>query len=140
MQTVSVERHLNGDVDTVRDAMADVEAFMLAAGFDEVSLDGRDLHIANRVGIAKLELELRVVDGDAPLEYVQESGIFREMRTRYAVEESDGGVTVRATTDFAVDVGLVGEFLDATVIKRQRKKELNAQFDYLERVVAEAHA
>ncbi|MDG5776882.1 SRPBCC family protein [Haloarculaceae archaeon H-GB2-1] len=136
MQTVSVERDLDGDADAVRDAMADVEAFMLAAGFDVVTVEDDAIHLENRVGIATLQLDLRIVDGDGDLEYVQEDGIFREMRTSYHLEPTPNGATITATTDFAVDVSLVGELLDATVIKRQRRKELNAQFDYLERVAA----
>lgn len=58
------------------------------------------------------------------------------METRYELAERDGGTGITATTTFAVDVALVGELLDATVIKRQRKKELTAQFDYLEAQVA----
>ena len=34
----------------------------------------------------------------------------------------------------SLDVPLVGEVLDATVISRQRRAELDAQFDYLETV------
>jgi hypothetical protein len=59
------------------------------------------------------------------------------METRYELLERGGGTEVRATTEFAVDVALVGEILDATVIKRQRRKELEAQFDYLERQAAD---
>lgn len=44
------------------------------------------------------------------------------------------GTEVVATTDCALDLAVVGEFLDATVIKRQRRIELEAQFDYLESI------
>ncbi|WP_251133223.1 hypothetical protein [Halorubrum sp. 2020YC2] len=37
-----------------------------------------------------------------------------------------------ATTAFALDVAVIGDFLDATVIERQRRAELSAQFDWLE--------
>lgn len=51
-----------------------------------------------------------------------------------ATGETDA-TDVTATTRFALDVRLIGEFLDATVIERQRRKELNAQLDYLEDAV-----
>jgi len=46
--------------------------------------------------------------------------------------ETPQGTEVVATIGFALDVGLVGGLLDATIIKRQRRRELNAQFDALE--------
>jgi len=53
------------------------------------------------------------------------------MQTVYTVTEVDGGSEVTATTEFALDVALVGEILDTTVIKRQRRHELESQFDRL---------
>ncbi|MFB6135455.1 MAG: SRPBCC family protein [Halobacteriaceae archaeon] len=133
MQTVTVSRHLDADPDEVRALMDDLEAFMLAAGFDGVTVDGDDLRIENGVGLATIELDLELVERPgADLAYVQRDGIFREMETRYVVEPSDGGAEVRATTEFALDVDLVGFLLDATVVKRQRTHELESQFDYLE--------
>ncbi|PSP27569.1 hypothetical protein BRC65_04980 [Halobacteriales archaeon QH_2_65_14] len=44
----------------------------------------------------------------------------------------------RPTTEFALDVEVVGATLDATIIARQRRKELERQFDYLERPVEQA--
>jgi hypothetical protein len=41
----------------------------------------------------------------------------------------------RPTTEFALDVEIVGATLDATIIARQRRTELERQFDYLERPV-----
>ena len=58
---------------------------------------------------------LRVVDSEADLAYEQTDGFFETM-----------------TTGFALDVALVGQVLDATVIKRQRRSELESQFDWLE--------
>jgi hypothetical protein len=82
-----------------------------------------------------VELTLTVLeDADAALAYEQRDGMFESMRTTYEVAETDDGSTVTATTEFALDVALVGEVLDATVIKRQRHKELTAQFDWLETV------
>jgi hypothetical protein len=49
----------------------------------------------------------------------------------YVIEEGAEGVTLTATTEFELDRDLVGPILDATVISRQRKRELTRQFDYL---------
>ncbi|MFB6183457.1 MAG: SRPBCC family protein [Haloarculaceae archaeon] len=132
MESLTVSRTLDATVDDVADVMGDTESFVRASGYDEVRTEGGRLHIENRVGIANLELVARIVEEGPSLEYVQEEGIFEAMRTAYAVEEDDDGVTVTARTEFAVDAGIVGEFLDATVVKRQRRKELTTQLDYLE--------
>jgi len=55
----------------------------------------------------------------------------QSMQTVYTVTEVDGGSEVTATTEFALNVALVGEILNATVIKRQRRHELESQFDWL---------
>ena len=134
MQTVTVTRTIDAPAAAVRDAITDVEPFMRAAGFDEVTVDGDDIHIDNRVGIATIELDLERVDApDAVLAYEQREGIFESMRTVYYVEAVDAErARVEATTDFALDVALVGDLLDSTIIRRQRRKELDAQFDHLE--------
>lgn len=138
MESVSVSRTVDADPETVREAMADVQRFMASAGFDEVTVDGDDMTIVNGFGIAAIELDLTLVDrDDAELAYEQEDGIFEAMWTTYEVTAKDSGTRVTATTEFALDVAVVGAVLDATVIKRQRRKELNTQFDWLERVVAE---
>ena len=140
MQTVSLSRSFEGDVDTVREAMLDLGPFMKAAGFDEVAVDGDEMTITNHVGLLTIELDLRCVETDSVLAYEQVDGIFETMTTRYTLEEGAGTVTVTATTDFALDVSVVGSILDSTVISRQRKKELTAQFDYLETVATNAIA
>lgn len=133
MQTVTVTREMATSPSVVEEAMADVGPFMEAAKFDEVSVDGDVVRIANSVGLATIELTLEVVaDPDATLVYEHREGIFEEMVTRYEVEAIDGGSRVTATTDFALSAPFVGPILDATVIKRQRRVELTAQFDYLE--------
>ncbi|MEF8861392.1 MAG: SRPBCC family protein [Haloarculaceae archaeon] len=131
---MTVTRTVDTPPERVREAMSDVETFMRAAGFAEVDLDGDRLHIANTAGLfLEIELDLELVERrDAVLAYEQREGIFREMRTVYRIEPTDGGTTVTATTEFEVDVALAGPLLDASVVTRQRRAELRKQFDYLE--------
>jgi carbon monoxide dehydrogenase subunit G len=132
MESVSVSCIVDAPPGEVREAMADLEEFMLASGFTDVTADGDDLHLENRVGLATVELDLRVVERDgAALAYEQREGIFETMETVYTIEPTGERTEVTATTEFALDVALVGEILDATVIKRQRRSELTAQFDWL---------
>jgi len=132
MQSVTVSRVVGADPETLADLVTDVGPFMRSAGFDEVTVDGDRFTIRNHVGLLTIELDLEVVDSDAILAYEQREGIFESMETRYELVEHEDGTELRATTTFALDVALVGEVLDATVIKRQRRKELTSQFDYLE--------
>lgn len=132
MKTVTVSRSIRAAEDDLREAMLDLDPFTRAAGFDSVEVDGHTIHVANTVGLAEIELELAVVDEpDADVAYEQREGIFEEMRTLFAITSTADGVEVTATTDFALDVALVGDVLETTVIKCQRRKELNAQLDYL---------
>lgn len=55
------------------------------------------------------------------------------METRYVVSPVEGGTEVTAVTEFAVDVSLVGGLLDATVVGRQRRRELADQLDWVGR-------
>ncbi|GGN21627.1 hypothetical protein GCM10009021_23720 [Halarchaeum nitratireducens] len=133
METVTVARDVSASPERVRDAISDVESFMLAAGFDEVDVEGDALRIANHVGLFEIELDLVVEDrADAALAYHQRDGIFREMETVYTVEETADGTHVEATTEYALAAKIVGPVFDGTVVKRQRRKELNAQFDFLD--------
>lgn len=135
METVTIQRTIDAPPDAVRSAIRDLEPFMKAAGFDQVAVDGEVVSVTNQVGIATIRLTLEVVDDpDADLAYEQREGIFEEMRTTYTVASTAGGATVTATTQFAIDVAVVGDVLDATVVKRQRRKELTAQCDWLEEV------
>ena len=137
MNSVTVSRDVAAPPDAVRARMNDVGPFMRAAGFDEVATDGDRIAISNGVGIATVELELELLEeADAALSYRQRDGIFEEMVTRYWLEESAEGTVVTAETEFAIDVALVGKLLDSTVIKRQRRRELEQQFDWLERELA----
>jgi hypothetical protein len=133
MEEVTVRRVLSAPPDVVREAIQDLKPFMKASGFDQVDVDGDFLHVANQVGIATIELTLEIVDlPDADLAYEQREGIFKEMRTTYTVGSTSAGTEISATTQFALDIAIIGEILDSTVIKRQRRKELTAQFDWLE--------
>lgn len=133
MQTVGVSREIATGPDVLRDAIQDVGPFMRAAGFDGVAVDGESVTITNNVGLLTIELDLRLVDDpDAILAYEQVEGVFEAMETRYYLEPGPRTTTVTAETTFALDASFMGPLLDATVIDRQRRKELNAQFDYLE--------
>jgi len=134
MQEVTVTRELSADPDEVRALVQDTQAFMDGAGFDAVRADGDTVRIQNRVGLFDVELIVDVVeDEDAVLAYEQQEGIFEDMYTEYHLEATDDGTTIGATTTFeAVDLPIVGQVLDATVVKRQRSSELNTQFDWLE--------
>lgn len=132
MERVSLTRTVPADPETVRALITDVAPFMRAAGFDEVTVEGNDLGITNRVGLFEIELDLEIVETDAVLRYEQRQGIFESMMTEYSVEAADGGTDVTATTEYsALDLPVLGEMLDSTVISRQRTKELNNQFDWL---------
>ncbi len=137
MAVVSMDRWFDAPVEAVRPLVEDVERFMAAGQFDEVRLDDGTLHLVNVLGFARIELSLEVMDEpDAALAYRQREGIFEEMETRFTVEAADGGTRVTAVTEFSLG-GVTGTVLDNTIIKRQRKREIANQFDYLERAVAE---
>ena len=138
MERISISRHFDADPQTVRAAIDETAAFMRGAGFDAVRYDDGDLYIGNRVGLFEIELELDVVpDDEAVLAYEQREGVFESMRTEYHVAAEDGGTTVTAMTDYEMlDLAVVGTLLDASVVRRQRRKELEAQFDWLAEQVA----
>ncbi|MFC7197038.1 hypothetical protein ACFQL4_24315 [Halosimplex aquaticum] len=50
MQSVTVSRRVDAPPERVRAAMGDLERFMLAAGFTEVTVDGDEMHLENQVG------------------------------------------------------------------------------------------
>lgn len=134
MEAVTVTRRIDAPPVPVEDAIADRESFVGAAGFDEVSVDGDEIRVTNRVGVKDIELQLKVVEReDASFAVEQREGIFDEMWTTYTLTPAaDGEATdVEAETEFALDVPVVGDILDSTVIRRQRRHELEAQFDWL---------
>ncbi|MFB6146443.1 MAG: SRPBCC family protein [Halobacteriaceae archaeon] len=133
MESVSFSREIQAPPDPVRDAIRDVGPFMRAAGFSEVAVEGDTVEIANAVGLFRIELTLELIDRpDAVLSYDQREGIFEEMTTTYRIDATDGTTTVEVTTSFALDAAFVGPVFDATVIKRQRRREIEQQFDYLQ--------
>ena len=136
MNSVSLSRSVDRSVQSVRESMADLEAFTEAAGFDEVVVEGDTVTITNHVGLLELSLDLVVVE-DEPESLVLEltDGIFESMTTWYTVTGDTESCEVTAETEFALDVAVVGQVLDATVIRRQRTKELENQLDWLERGV-----
>ncbi len=141
MHTVTVSREVPASPEAVRERMQDIGEFMRAAGFDEVVTEGERIELTNGVGIATIELSLELVDEPgAALAYRQRDGIFEEMVTRYTLEQTENGTEVTAETEFAIDVALVGKLLDATVIQRQRRRELEQQFDWLDTEFAEQAA
>lgn len=138
METVSHSRRYQADPDAVRAALSDVGGLLRASDFDRVTVDGDRITIENGVGIATIDLSLEVVDReDADLAYRQTEGIFEAMETRYVVTPVEGGSEVTAVTEFAVDISLVGGLLDATVVTRQRRRELRDQLDWIGRQVEE---
>lgn len=167
MESVTVSRTIDAPVEAVEAEMADLESFMLSAGFDEVSVEGDRMTLVMGFTILRMKLVLDLVESDEhDVVYEQHEGPFEFMRTWYDVEtagdgdisgeDSDGAssgddassgdhaddassgdrTVVSATTEFQLRAPAVGSLLDATVIKRQRRKELNAQFDHLEEQVA----
>ncbi|GAA0727355.1 MULTISPECIES: SRPBCC family protein [Halorubrum] len=133
MNSVTLSRTIDAPPTVVRESMNELDQFMRASGFDEVHVDGETVRVANEMGIATIELTLELVDRpDADLAYEQRKGIFEEMRTAYTVTSDPNGSEVVATTEFALDVAIIGDVLDSTIIKRQRRKELTAQVDWLE--------
>ena len=135
MNAVTLSREIDAPPGTVRESMNRIGRFVRASGFDDVTVDGEEVRVANEVGIATVELALELVDRpDADLAYEQREGIFETMRTAYIVTPASGGSEVEATTEFALGVAVVGGVLDSTVIERQRRRELAAQLDWLEAV------
>jgi hypothetical protein len=135
MEDVTLRREFDTDPEVLRSKIQDTGQFMRSAGFDSVTVDGDRIEIANQVGLATIELTLTMIDEPgAVFAYEQVDGPFESMRTSYRLEPTEQGSELTATTEFTLDLGLLGEILDSTVIRRQRRKELTAQFDALERI------
>jgi hypothetical protein len=137
METVTLSRAVDAPPAEVRALVGETERFMRSAGFDDVSVEGSQLTITNSLGLATIELDCELVEADCLLAYEQREGIFESMETRYTLSERAETTEIEATTAFSVDVSFVGELLDATVVKRQRTRELRSQFDYLEQATSQ---
>ncbi|KDS91021.1 hypothetical protein FK85_07055 [Halorubrum saccharovorum] len=138
MNSVTLSRTIDAPPAVVRESMTRIERFMRASGFNDVTVDGETVRVANEVGITTIDLTLELVDRpEVDLAYEQRDGIFEEMRTTYAVAPAPDGSEVEATTEFTLDVAIVGDVLDSTIIERQQRTELAAQFDWLEDVCSE---
>lgn len=136
MRSITISRVIDAPPDVIESAIHDLEPFMQAAGFDEVAVEGDRFSIGKALGLLKISLTLRLLDDpDATLAYEQIDGIFEAMTTTYTLSDHPDGTEVQARTSFALDAP-GGSILDATVIKHQRRKELTAQFDYLNDIVS----
>lgn len=133
MEEVTVSRDVAADPESIRVGFDDMAAFMRAAGFDEVDIEGGRMAVSRNIGLAELSLTLEAVETDAELACEQVEGMFEEMRTTYRFDGSEDGTTVTARTEFELG-GVVGAALDATLITRKRTQELEDQLAYLERV------
>lgn len=132
METIELEHTVNAPIQDVREAMLELEPFMRASGFDEVDIDGDRLDISKALGLLRISLTLdRIDDPDVDLAFEQVDGIFEAMTTTYSLTDRDDKTDVTAVTEFALDAP-GGELLDATLVKRQRRREIEAQFDYLD--------
>jgi len=136
MASVTRSRFIDAPPDIVeRVITADIAALMQAANYDSVRFEGDRLELEQTLGLASLSLTLRQIDdADATLAFEQVDGHFERMVTEYDVEPSDGGTTVSARTEFTLG-GITGSVLDETLVRRQRGRELEAQLEYVERVV-----
>lgn len=138
MASVSRSRLVDASPAVVERAITEnVAALMRAAGYDSVRFEGGRLELEGTLGLASLSLTLREVDdADATLAFEQVDGHFERMITEYDVEPSDGGTTVSARTEFALG-GTTGSVMDESLVRRQRGRELEAQLEYVERLVQE---
>jgi len=136
MASVTRSRFIDAPPDIVeRVITADIAALMQAANYDSVRFEGDRLELEQTLGLASLSLTLRQIDdADATLAFEQVDGHFERMVTEYDVEPSDGGTTVSARTEFTLG-GITGSVLDEMLVRRQRGRELEAQLEYVERVV-----
>ena len=125
METVTVERTYDVGAETLSAAIADVEAFYDAAGF-EVAREGDHLELVKRLAVARFELDVRLRDDDAALSYEMVDGPFDAMETRYLVDGVDGGSRLSIETTFDAPSSGFGTFINGALIKRQRKGELDA--------------
>lgn len=131
METATVERTYDVPPGELEAAVADVEGFYDAAGFD-VDRDGDRLELGKRLAVARFELDVRLLEGDdAALAYEQVDGPFAEMRTRYLVEPAGDESRLRIETSFEPPASGFGSFVNGALVERQRRTELDAVADLL---------
>ncbi len=133
METITRSRRLSAPAERVEALILDdLPAFLRVAGYDDVTLTDEGVVVERRLGMATLEMTLRVED-DAPetLAVTMVDGHFEEMTTTYDVAADGDGAVVTATTEFTLD-DVVGAVLEPGLVKRRRGEEFETQFDYLE--------
>lgn len=133
MTSVTASRTYASPPNTVREEIRDnLASFVDAGGFDSVEVEDGRMRMKRSLGFATIELTVRLdAEADAVLAFEAVEGIFERMRTEYHVHADDGGSRVTASTDFTLG-GVFGTVLDATLVSKQRKREFEEQFDYLE--------
>jgi hypothetical protein len=132
METVTYETTLEAPPEAVRAIIErDLAGFTEAAGYDSVTIEGETIRVARRMGLATIELTLRIdEDSEAVLALDQTDGIFDRMWTEYRVEEAAAGSRIIAETEFTLG-SVLGPVLDAALIADRRRSEFVSQFDYL---------
>lgn len=132
METISVDREYDAPEHRVRSLLGDVTEFFDAAGFDVARTDDR-LKLSKRVAVTQFELHVKLHEtGSAALAYEQVSGPFEAMVTRYHVDSSSTGSCLTIETSFEPPATGFGAFINGTVVKRQRRTELDAVASLLE--------
>ena len=137
MPRVRVERRFAAPPETVRSLIEqNQDGLLRASGFESIERDDDRLEVSRRLGFATLSLTLEMDhDADAVVAFEAVDGIFERMRTEYTVEPAGSGTVVRAWTDFTLG-GVAGSALDAPLVSRQRRREFEKQFDFLEERLA----
>lgn len=130
---MTVDRDLSAPPDAVRRLLErDHCELVRAAGFDTVESHGETITFGRSLGFATFELTVRMdPDADAVVAFDAVEGIFESMRTEYRVAATETGSRVIAATEFTLG-GALGAVLDGSVVAAQRRREFDAQFDYLE--------
>lgn len=126
METISVDREYDAPEHRLHSVFEDVAGFFDAAGFDVDRTHDR-LELSKQVAVTQFELHVKLHETEsATLAYEQVSGPFKEMTTRYHVDSSATGSCLTIETSFEPPATGFGSFLNGTVIKRQRRMELDA--------------
>ena len=132
METVTVKRAFDAPETLVCDIIIqDLPAFIRASGFDRVTVDGGSYTVSRDIGFATFELTLERIESEQLLEFEQVQGIFDRMWTEYRLKGTPEGCELIATTEFTIG-GVLAPVLDGTMIKTQRTREFELQFDYVE--------